>query len=86
LAGVSRSNFETRALELVDAAEPLLRDVISGMLSVRRAVWAEYKRLRNALVRVVRQDAVCQRFATIPGAGHVTALAFKTAIDDPCYS
>jgi transposase len=83
IGGVSRSNFETRALELVDAAEPLLRDVISGMLSVRRAVWAEYKRLHNALVRVVRQDAVCRRFTTIPGVGPVTALAFKTAIDDP---
>jgi len=83
IARVSRSNFETHALELVDAAEPLLRDVISGMLAVRRAVWTEYKRLHNALVRVVRQDAVCRRFATIPGVGPVTALAFKTAIDDP---
>jgi transposase len=70
-------------LELVDAAEPLRRDVISGMLSVRRVVWAEYKRLHNALVRVVRQDEVCLRFTKIPGVGPVTALAFKTAIDDP---
>jgi hypothetical protein len=36
IGGVSRSNFETRALELVYAAEwSLLRDVISGMLTVR---------------------------------------------------
>jgi transposase len=83
IGAVSRGNFETRALELVEAAEPLLRDVISGMLTVRRAVWTEYKRLHNALVRVVRQDAVCRRFTTIPGVGPVTALAFKTAIDDP---
>ncbi len=80
---VSRSNFETRALKFVEAGEPLLRDVIPGMLSVRRAVWGEYKRLHNALVRVVRQDAVCRRFTTIPGVGPVIALAFKTAIDDP---
>ena len=82
IGAVSRGNFETRALELVEAVEPLLRDVISGMWTVRRAVWTEYKRLHNALVRVVRQDAVCRRFTTIPGVGPVTALAFKTAIDD----
>ncbi len=70
-------------MELVEAAEPPLHDVISGMLTVRRAIWTEYKRLHNALVRVVRQDAVCRRFMTIPGVGPVTALAFKTSIDDP---
>ena len=83
IGAVSRGNFETRAMELVEAAEPLLHDVISGMLTVRRAIWTEYKRLHNALVRVVRQDAVCRRFTTIPGVGPVTALAFKTSIDDP---
>ena len=83
IGAVGRNKFEARALELVEAAEPLLRDVISGMLAVRKAVWAEYKRLHNALVRVVRQDAVCRRFTTIPGVGPVTALAFKTTIDDP---
>jgi transposase len=41
IGAVSRGNFETRTLELVEAAEPLLRDVISGMLTVRRALWAE---------------------------------------------
>jgi transposase len=46
---VSRNNFEARSLEVVDAAEPLLHDVISGMLSVRRAVWAEYKRPRSGV-------------------------------------
>ncbi len=83
IGAVGRNKFEARALELVEAAEPLLRDVISGMLAIRKAVWAEYKRLHYALVRVVRQDAVCRRFTTIPGVGPVTALLFKTAIDDP---
>ena len=53
------------------------------MLAVRRTVWSEYKRLHNALVRVVGQDAICRRLTTIPGVGPVTALAFKTAVDNP---
>lgn len=83
IGAVSRGKFEAHTLELVQASEPLIRDVIAGLLAVRRAVWSEYKRLHNALVRVVGRDAVCRRVTTIPGVGPVTALAFKAAIDDP---
>ena len=80
---VSRGKFEGRAMELVEAAQPLLRDLVRGMLQVRRMLWTEYSRLHNMLIRVVRRDAICRRFMSVPGVGPVTALAFKTAIDDP---
>jgi transposase len=83
IGAVSRGNFETRVQELVENAEPLLRDLAQGILAVRGALLNEYKRLHNMLVRIVRQDAVCRRLMTIPGVGPVTALAFKTAVDDP---
>jgi len=47
IGAVSRSKFEAHTLELVEAADPLIRDVIAGMLAVRRTVWSEYKRLHN---------------------------------------
>src|SRR3546814_15627873 len=28
-------------------------------------------------------DAICRRLMSVPGVGAVTALAFKTAVDDP---
>jgi transposase len=46
-------------------------------------LWTEYCRLHNMLVRFVRRDIVCRRLMSVPGVGPVTALAFKTAIDDP---
>src|SRR5262245_24214408 len=80
---VSRGKFEARAVEVVEAAQPLLQDLVRGMLAVRRMLWTEYCRLHNMLIRIVRRDAVCRRFMSVPGVGPVTALAFKTAIDDP---
>jgi len=36
-----------------------------------------------AVVAIVRRDELCRRFMRIPGVGPISALAFKTAIDDP---
>jgi len=80
---VSRGKFEARALEVIEGALPLLKDLVHGMLAVRRMLWAEYSRLHNMLVRIVRHDPICRRFTTVPGVGPVTALAFKAAVDDP---
>lgn len=80
---VSRGKFEARTLAVVEAALPLLQNLVRGMLTVRRMLWTEYSRLHNMLIRIVRRDVVCRRFLTVQGVGPVTALAFKTAIDDP---
>ena len=32
---------------------------------------------------MARHDQVCRRLMTVPGVGAVTALAFKTAVDEP---
>ncbi len=79
---VSRGKFEARTLEVVAAAQPLLQDLVRGMLAVRRMLWTEYSRLHNMLIRIVRRDVICRRFMSVPGVGPVTALAFKTAVDD----
>ena len=32
---------------------------------------------------IVKHDEVCRRFMTIPGVGPLTAMLFKSAVDDP---
>jgi transposase len=34
-------------------------------------------------MKLARYDAQVRRFMTVPGAGPITALAFKATIDDP---
>ena len=53
------------------------------MLTARAALWKEYCRLHDLVVKMVAASELCRRFMAIPGVGPVTALSFMTAIDDP---
>jgi transposase len=79
---VSRGQFDARVRELV-AGDALIAGLTDCMLRARAALWQEYLRLHRVVVRIVRQDELCQRFMGIPGVGPISALAFKTSIDDP---
>ena len=82
LSAVSRGRFEEVVREKI-ACDPMLSELADAMLNARAALWVEYKRLHNLLVRITAADPVCSRFMAIPGVGPVTALTFKTAVDDP---
>jgi transposase len=79
---VSRGEFEARVRELV-AGDRLIAGLTDCMLRARAALWQEYLRLHQVVVEVVRHDELCRRFMRIPGVGPISALAFKTAVDDP---
>jgi transposase len=78
----NRASFEAAVRELV-TSDPLLMNMMDSMLRARAALWQEYKRLHTLVVQVAVGDPVGRRFMGVPGVGPVTALAFRTAIDDP---
>ena len=80
---VSRGKFEARVAELLDGAPLIVVALGRTLLAVRRTLQEEVTRLHAEIVRLVGRDEVCRRFMTVPGVGPITALAFKTAIDDP---
>lgn len=43
----------------------------------------QFDRLHRNVLGVVRDDPVCQLLMTAPGVGPVTALTFRSAVDDP---
>ena len=53
------------------------------MLNARAALWKEYCRLHDLVIKFVAGHELCRRFMQIPGVGPVAALSFVTAIDDP---
>lgn len=79
----TRGRFEADLRERLRGEDALLRDVVDGLLAVRRTLLAECDRCHRLIVRVAREDPVCRRFMTVPGVGPITALAYKTTIDDP---
>jgi transposase len=79
---VSRGDFE-QAVHEAAASDPLTEGLMDCMLRARAALWKEYLKLHGLVVRIVAADELCRRFMRIPGVGPVTALCFRTAIDDP---
>lgn len=80
--GQGKGKFEARIRELLSQA-PSLRAMVEPMLAVRKALVAEFERLHQLLLSIVRSDATCNRMMTTPGVGPVTALAYVSGIDDP---
>ena len=79
---VAAKDFEARVRDLVQG-NPTLELCMSALLRARAEMQAQFAELHRALLRLTANDELCRRFMTIPGVGPVTALAFKSTIDDP---
>ncbi len=77
-----RAGFEP-AVRDAGAEDALTPGLMDCMLAARAALWGQYIKLHDLVVRLVARDELCRRFMAIPGVGPVTALTFATAIDDP---
>src|SRR5215204_2335279 len=82
VGAVTRKSFEIRVRELM-AGQATLTAIMEGLLNARATLIAEVAKLHKELLTIARADGVCRRLMTVPGVGALTALTFKTAIDDP---
>ena len=82
VGAVTRKSFEIRVRELMEG-QLTLTAIMEGMLNSRATLITEVSKLHKAILRIARADGVCVRLMTAPGVGALTALIFKTAIDDP---
>lgn len=76
------AGFAARVRELI-ADEPLLGTGIEGMLSSWEAISDEIRTLDRFLAREARRDPICRLLMSAPGVGAMTALAFRSVVDDP---
>jgi transposase len=60
-----------------------LSAAIAGLIKARSAVLAAIAAIDKDLKRLARASESCRRLMSIPGVGHLTALAFTAAIDNP---
>jgi transposase len=82
LGETSKGRFVVRVRELI-AGQPMLERVVEPMLRARDALRAEYQVLHQAVLAIVREDAVCRRLMSVPGVGALVAVTFASAVDDP---
>ena len=62
---------------------PVLSALIDKLIEVREVAVAKVAALDKEIRRFVRDDLTLRRFMTVPGVGPVTALAFRSTIDEP---
>jgi len=79
---VTPVRYEARVRELVKGDEALSA-CIEPLLKVRACIMRECRDADRKLRAFAAGDEVCRRFMSIPGVGPLTALAYKTSIDDP---
>src|SRR5260370_26589211 len=79
---VSGSRYEARIRELV-AGFPRLAAIAEPLLNVRRVMRQQLAVLHKMLLNTVRDDPVCRRLMTAPGAAAVVALTYRAPVDQP---
>ena len=79
---VDAARLERRVRELVDGDE-VLEQIVGNILAVRQEAVRRLDELHGMVLAAVKADPVCRLLVTVPGVGPVTALAFRTAVEDP---
>jgi len=60
-----------------------LSAAMRGLATARVAVLSAVASIDADIKKLARASNACRRLMTIPGVGHLTALAFTAAVDDP---
>ena len=82
LGQVSKGRYEARVRELI-AGNAMLEAAAEPILRARADLRRELAGLEKLVRRLAREDRVCRLLMTMPGVGHVIALTYTSAIDDP---
>lgn len=79
---VAVGRFEDRVRELISDIS-VLEETAEADLRVRSEVAVRLAELHRQVLTVAKSDPVCCRLMSVPGVGPVTALAYRTAVEDP---
>jgi len=60
-----------------------LSAAMEGLIAARAAVLSAVAAIDADIKKMTKASTTCRRLMTIPGVGHLTALAFTAVVDDP---
>lgn len=70
-------------LQALFAQKPELRPILTPLVDSLAALEQEIARSSRSLKARAAADPVCARLMSVPGVGPITALTFKSSIEDP---
>ena len=79
---LGHGSFDPKVRPLIEADETLSHSLLP-VLDARLVLYHTYRELENRVRNLAKNDPVCQLLMTAPGVGPITALTFKSGVDDP---
>lgn len=83
LGKVTTPNKRRERLEALFAWKPELEPILAPLVESLEAIEAQIARSSKQLAAQAAADPVTRRLMTAPGVGPITALIYKTSIEDP---
>jgi transposase len=83
LGKVTTPNKRGQRLAALFALKPELEPILAPLIESLEALEAQIARASKALAASAATDPVAARLMSVPGVGPITALVFKTSIEDP---
>ena len=82
LAAGRDTTFEKRVRALFNG-DRFVEEVLVPLLEARKHLIALFDQMERRTTNLANEDAVCRRLMTAPGVGPITALLFRTGLDEP---
>jgi len=79
---LGHGSFDPKVRPLIEADETLSHSLLP-VLDARLVLYHTYRELENRVRNLAKNDPVCRLLMTAPGVGPITALTFKSGVDDP---
>lgn len=83
LSSMGEANFAEVARHELSSKSAIAKEGIENLLQCYEKICEAIRKLTKNVEELARSDEDVKRLMTIPGIGAITALAFKTEIDDP---
>ena len=83
MGSVTTPNRRAERLAALFAQQPGLKEVMQPLVESLEALEAQIARATKRLAAAAAADPVAARLMSVPGVGPITALIFKSSIEDP---
>ena len=79
----TKAKFTTKVREAFQGVSEGVQTSIGALLSSVEAIETSLKSLDEQLMKISKEDEVCKRLMTVPGVGPITAMTYKSTLDEP---
>lgn len=81
--GSGRDTFPEVVRSVLPGLPDFIQSSFESLLNVLETLYAEVAKLDKEINKIVKTDNIILKFCSVPGVGPLTAIQFKSEVDDP---